>query len=259
MKVFTSIFRFVFALLIPACASCAETNSSQTPPVPFYPPVFKGETQHTPPNEQQKLWALATCAVFTEMNQQPHDLTGFDQTLKNSIVAQASLSSGWNIHNRDDLLKTLEWIRTGGHRQKFDEIAKILSDDDPKKTEDLKKQAMSDSNFQNRIQVVQTYKDKFGAKSIIAWDFCRYIALCKQGYIVGYLTEDEVWGYIMSAARLLQNTFDSWEDLGENYVTGREFWSQGQGNSARWYYQKLLKDPESPWEHLPWDFDLSHE
>ena len=76
----------------------------------------------------------------------------------------------------------------------------------------------------------------------------------------GYLTEDEAWDLIMPGARKLQTTFDSWKDLGENYLIGREFWSQAEternGLLYRQVYQRLLDDPASPWNQCAWDLNL---
>ena len=78
---------------------------------------------------------------------------------------------------------------------------------------------------------------------------------------MGYLTEDEAWDRIMPAARRLQRTFDSWKDLGENYLIGREFWSQEEternGPLYREVYQHLLDDSASPWNRCAWNLDLT--
>ncbi|NTW28513.1 MAG: DUF1266 domain-containing protein [Coriobacteriia bacterium] len=37
----------------------------------------------------------------------------------------------------------------------------------------------------------------------------------------------------MPAARLMQSTFSSWKDLGDNYIIGRSFWTMDEaGNNA---------------------------
>src|SRR2546425_5499790 len=50
--------------------------------------------------------------------------------------------------------------------------------------------------------------------------------------------------------RKLRQTFDSWGDLGANYLIGRQFWSPAlmkrDGQLYRSAYQKLLSDPQSP-------------
>jgi hypothetical protein len=79
--------------------------------------------------------------------------------------------------------------------------------------------------------------------------------------LAGYLTEDEAWDRIMPAAALLQKTFDSWKDFGENYLIGRQFWSYEQtkkeGQVFRDIYRKLLANSSSPWNRNPWDMELS--
>jgi len=89
----------------------------------------------------------------------------------------------------------------------------------------------------------------------------RMEALCRWGYLVGHLSEDEAWSFILYAAGRVQGTFDSWEDLGRNYLIGREYWShdetRAKGHLYREAYLRLLRDPGSPWTQLPWYTDLS--
>jgi len=65
----------------------------------------------------------------------------------------------------------------------------------------------------------------------------------------------------LPVARRLQWTFNSWKDLGENYLIGREFWSQAEsernGLLYRQVYQRLLDDPASPCHQCAWDLNLN--
>jgi len=64
----------------------------------------------------------------------------------------------------------------------------------------------------------------------------------------------------MYAARILQRAFSSWRELGENYLIGREFWSLTQtkqdGDQVRAAYDRLLNDPNSPWNRISWTLSL---
>ena len=63
-----------------------------------------------------------------------------------------------------------------------------------------------------------------------------------------------------SRGAIIQSTFSSWQDLGENYLIGREFWSYAKtlenGNLMWAAYDRLLANPESPWNRIPWDLNL---
>jgi hypothetical protein len=225
----------------------------------------ESDESFTPPTEEQKFWALATTAVLTESNRRRHDLLGgCERTPAEIKVWRNSLVKWWGVHNRDDLLDTLKWIEDGGHRKEFDKIAAFLSSVTPETLAEIRRQAATrDPSVINKIEIVIKYKDEFGKKSIIAWDYDRYISLCGWGYIAGYLSEEEAWRKIMPAARLLQNTFDSWRDLGMNHVVGREFWSfeetRRKGAYTRQCYERLLTNPSSPWVRLKWNLNLSPE
>jgi hypothetical protein len=226
-----------------------------------YPPHLEEGGQCFSPTQQQKLWALATCAILTESNRRNHNLLGGCERSPKEIEGwKKSLKKWWGVRNMHDLLETLYWIKKGGHRKQFDGIAENLSTANLVQIADLRKQFADDPSFNNRIDVVLKHKDEFGPKSITAWDYARYVSLCGWGYIAGYLTEEEAWKKIMPAAKVLQKTFDSWEDLGKNHVIGREFWSlkhtQRKGELTRKCYNRLLTEPSSPWRKLPWDLNL---
>src|SRR5262249_34037435 len=89
-------------------------------------------------------------------------------------------------------------------------------------------------------------------------DYMRYISLCRWGYLAGYFTEEEAWKYIMPTARLLQRIFSSWQEMGRNFLVGREFWSpEDPAKSYTEYaYYRLLTEPQSPWRRLDWNQDL---
>ncbi len=228
---------------------------------PKYAPFLELPQTNAVPTEVQKQWALATCAVLTESNEDRHDvLGGCDRSPKKIKAWQNSLAKWWNTHNRKELLETLEWIEDGGHRKVFDEMAYVLSAASPEQLALIRTQVADNPSASNKVEIVMRYKDTFGKKSITAWDYSRYVALCGWGYIAGYLTKDEAWARIMPAARLLQKTFTSWEDLGTNHVVGREFWSlrqtQKNGDLTRRCFDKLKTDPSSPWKRLDWNMDL---
>ena len=111
------------------------------------------------------------------------------------------------------------------------------------------------------ILIAKEYYEKLGEKSLLGWDYTRYICLCRWGYLVGYISEEEAWERIMPVAEMLQKKFDSWEDLGRNYLIGRRFWSyqytQEGGDLYEDAFQRLLDMRSSPWNKYPWDMDLT--
>jgi hypothetical protein len=64
----------------------------------------------------------------------------------------------------------------------------------------------------------------------------------------------------MPVAAVIQKTFSSWSEYGQNYLIGREFWSYAQtvkdGGYLRSVYQDLLTNTSSPWKMNAWDVDL---
>ena len=219
--------------------------------------LWGGCSRHS--GDEQRLWALATTSILTEYNNERHDiLEGVERTEENIKKHKMLLNYWWGIDSRDDLLFMLHWLEQIGHRKRFNEMSLYM-------------RTLSDHEFiamlkglnkedRNSWEVVFKEWSRLGPKSLVGWDFCRYIHLCRRGYLLGYLGEKEAWDLIMPKARLLQETFDSWWDLGENYLIGREFWSfertEASGEFFSRAFEQLLKDEESPWHKIPWGLDL---
>lgn len=221
--------------------------------------------RHTAKNEtlthEQKMWCLAARAVLTQKNGDRHDLLGSaERTDKEINIWMKNLSEGWGIEDRKTFFESLRWIKAGGHRRRFLELAAYLSTADAHELKELESRANRDPDLHNKIEIVRKHYADLGDKSLVGWDYSRFISLCGWSYFVGYITEEEAWRMILPVAQLLQNTFDSWEDLGRNYLIGREFWSleRTRANGERYVqaYDWLCSDPASPWLNISWDLDL---
>jgi hypothetical protein len=209
----------------------------------------------------QQAWALAASALLTERNGERHDrLSGTSGNADDREDARRLLRDWWGVSDRRSLLDSLEWIEKGGHRHDFALTGQQLTALTPEQRQALEAQRRMDPWFNKKMLVVEAHYAQLGAKSIVGWDFSRYISVCRWGYAAGYLTEPDAWARIMPAARIIRYTFTSWREVGENYMIGRQYWSPEQhvqnGHFYRLALERLLADPASPWNRVPWDVDL---
>lgn len=202
------------------------------------------------------MWALGLAAISTATNGGSHELLGGSKKTRESAIANRDLLGiWWGVKSRQDLLKTLDWLDTSGHRRQFDTLESLSQ-------AQLAAYARSDgAESENKVNIVLANKSLLGSKSIAAWDYGRYVALCGWGYQAGYITEDEAWRMIMPIARRTQPLFHSWKEFGSDYMLGRRFWSLEQTNSSTGRYaeemtQWLLESGKSPWTRIAWDLDL---
>lgn len=207
-------------------------------------------------------WALATSALLAQANEMRPDLLGgYEYTPEMLADQKHALAYWWGINSRRDLLRNLENLGARGHRADFDDLGTYLAWLDEAGRQEFMDEIAGDAETGNQVRVVMENYERLGPKSLLGWDFSRYICLCRWGYYIGYLSEEEAWTLIMPVAAMLQQVFTSWEDLGENYLIGREFWSldetQRSGPRYRAVYKKLLDDPDSPWRTNAWEMDLN--
>ena len=219
-----------------------------------------------PPAQQvvtgAKAWALGCSAMLMERNHARHDtLAAVEITPENVAAMKQLLRDWWGVNNRKELLEALEWLdEQGGHRKDFDRIGKSIAYITEHQFQERLAQCRYDMDKQQELIIARKYYLQLGDKSIKGWDYTRYVAMCRWGYAAGYIAEDQAWKKIMPVARKLQKTFDSWEELGNNYLIGRQFWSyeqtQASGGLFTAAFDRLMSDAESPWNKYPWNMDL---
>ena len=215
---------------------------------------FSAKPAGTPAKE----WAIACGGLLSAMNGQYQNSLETAESTPEEIAAQKkSLERWWGVTDRESLLRILQWVQDDGHRKGWDRLADAIESGAPALKSEL---AQQNPKSQNQINVCTKYYKQVGAKSLLGWDYSRYIELCRWGYMCGYLSKDEAWEKIMPAAKLLQKTFDSWEDLGQNYIIGRKYWSTQETAKSGDIYARnlktLLSDARSPWVLLKWQTKL---
>ena len=210
-----------------------------------------------------KAWAAGCSAILMERNHEQHSTLATRQRTPRKIKSvKELLDNYWDVKSKKDLLEKLSWLETGGQREQFDKTVLMVM---PLNDEQFRTIAAQTRNHDDllKLQVARKYGKALGKKSILGWDYCRYIAVCRWGYTAGFISEDEAWAKIMPAARVLQKNFDSWEDLACNFLIGRQFWSYQEtlksGPDIEDATQRLLDMPSSPWNKYPWDLNLGND
>jgi hypothetical protein len=206
-------------------------------------------------------WAIGCSGVLSERNHERLDTLATHQISEIYVNSERKLlDEWWGIRTKKELIDILSWLETEGHRKSFDRVAKTVANLNDEQFNALVSAVSKNKQKTQEFLVVRKYAGQLGNKSILGWDYSRYINLCRWGYTIGLISEQEAWEKIMPIARKLQNTFDSWEDLGCNYLIGRQFWSYKETVRDSYLYedavQRLLDMPSSPWNKYPWNMDL---
>ena len=231
-------------------------------------PVAAGARTQPPPRASERVitsgpraWALATTALLTYRNGDRLDMLSPNARNDSSVAQTRSLlREWWEIDNRSDLLQVLEWLEREGHRVEFQKGGQSLVAMTDAQYRAALSAARNRPEMVGRMKLAREHYRKYRRSSLVAWDYCRYIMLCRWGYMVGFLSGDQAWSRIMPAARTIQGSFRSWSELGEDYLVGREFWSREETNRTGRIYRdietRLVKDPRSAWNQLPWRMEL---
>ncbi|MCD6174432.1 MAG: right-handed parallel beta-helix repeat-containing protein [Planctomycetes bacterium] len=214
-------------------------------------------------DEQMKRWILGCSSVLWERNRDGFDTLAGKELNKLNIESQkASISEWWGIEDRESLLKCLYGLtQRGGHNDDFIRDGRRVYKMTDEELEAFLEQYKSRPQKCNEYRIAHQYYQALGEKGILAWETTRYMCLCRWGYLCGWLDEQTAWELMIPIARHLQQQFGSWEEMGQNYLIGRHYWSLKHFKDGKELYDealcRLLEMPSSPWNKYPWNLDLS--
>lgn len=218
---------------------------------------YKNKETITLPDKKRK--AIAFSGILAELNKEHHEsLSTIDITPESIQKCKDLLLRDWGIKNREDLLKTLDSLDKEGHSLRYKEIIKILDENRLLYEEEIAKKYHYEDFIIKRLFFVRKMRDVIGDRTLRAWDYGRMIYLCRDGYAIGFLSEQEAWERIERTAAKIEKLYYSWEDYGANYIIGRMFWATAnddeidRGNWASVAMSKLMYTKNSAW-NLPWD------
>jgi hypothetical protein len=214
--------------------------------------------------KKAQMWAISLTGILSEINSSYRNslnTSAMDEGGKNSILEL--LRRDWGITTRGELLETLISLENRGHTASLSEIQKIRREIIDAKSESALGAVFSkyewDQTKFNRFKYISSNWERYNNHTIRAWDLGRSISLCRWGYNVGFINEEEAWEKIFHIAKIIQSLYNSWEDYGYDYFIGRLFWASGFGEEEAYFvstepvYKRLLN---SYWSWIDWDIDL---
>ncbi len=210
----------------------------------------------------QKEWGLAASALLTLANNDDFFSLAGSWESPHAIqrVKLYILEDDWGITSRKELIQAMDKVWARGHRGSMQEIRRGLAWGWSPEVVCLYAMLRGHSCSFRRVEWVRNHADELDENSMVAWDLSRLISLARWGVHVGYLSEEEAWEWIMPAAQKIQRAFDSWQEVGEDYLFGRSFWSSKETRQSGDRYRRcvywLLHEPGSPWRISDWNLDL---
>lgn len=90
------------------------------------------------------------------------------------------------------------------------------------------------------------------ARSMVAWDIARTVAIARAAHDCGYLSATQAWEFIGEAAALVQTNYPGWREYAASFLIGRSLWG-GHDTLAQFVEmaRTLLDAADSPWRRAP--------
>jgi hypothetical protein len=205
-------------------------------------------------------WELRLSGILSHLNGYGFsELAPFASGTASATLEAASIKSSWGIYDRATLLDNLNKLVKAGHSAIFDRCAAVIAANPGLDPEGWAALGADPSLSAPRFAFVRDYGPLAHGASLRAWDFSRLVYLARDGYALGFLSEEEAWSWLREAADALRDDYSSWLDFGQAYILGRRFWGSTDGDdkmdalflNAIWAMDALM-GPGGGWYHSPW-------
>lgn len=216
-------------------------------------------------------WAMCASAIYAVDAIQYWDEFAYESPAGDPDAETKGLREYWGIVDRQSLLYQLHGLLTAGHRRHLRPMVDFyaaLSDDE---TTDLLRDIAADEGIDEterteriwQVKAVRQNLDSIRSVDFGAWDFVRFINLCRGGVAAGLVERKEAEDFALIACRELQKCYRGWEECADHFLRARRFWQASDAPAARANQREFVKvadalkrHADSPWRHVPWDLAL---
>lgn len=87
------------------------------------------------------------------------------------------------------------------------------------------------------------------------WDYSRAVSNLGYYYLAGYYEEAEALNKALEIAKVIQTSFQSWDEFADSYLVGYEAWSGDTSGNRRTIYENLKNSKFNPYA-LDWNLEL---
>ena len=207
----------------------------------------------------QQCWAYALGAPYHVQRKAPVGaLPRLSEQVRSDTLALCK--HDWSVESGEDLVKTLDWLGTEGHRRPHrDRIRQYCLMRRPAiaaRREELREAGQEHPAALAelwRLNAVQADWRGVRGGVLLGFDAARAVMLVRCGLVLRWLDLAAAWRYLTDMAADVQRSFPSWAEYAANYNLSRALW-RANATPDRFddIVGQLLADPRSPWHTLPW-------
>jgi ankyrin repeat protein len=198
-------------------------------------------------------WSLAVDALYFQWNGLDPNVLGGGESVRK---AKKALLDDWRVTDRPTLEQIVADLRVTGARRRFQLTGANLAA--------LPSWIFWMTTFQqnttsNETRAIRENYLTWKTRSGLAGDLCRASFVVNEGFVCHYIDENEAWSILLPIAQDTQAGFASWHEMCDNFLDAREMWTGGADPDLDACGDLLCnpKDPNSPWNEIPWTTDLS--
>lgn len=198
-------------------------------------------------------WFNASNSMLIYVNGWDYQLYGgLEPNETSQEIAKQILDNSWGVTDKASADEIINWLLSEGHRTEFAEEMEFLVECGIAEVEEGERASFLYENFEISEEDAQSYANWFnkyeesGEDAASGWDYNRALSQLANFYLAGYYTLEEALDASMDVAKMIQGSFDSWDDYMESYFTGYEYWSEESSEERRGVYEELQSAADNP-------------
>lgn len=151
--------------------------------------------------------------------------------------ARTTLKEWWDIKNKEELEKSLNWLLNEGHQEVYAAYRKALEENGGAAADiskiDLKKYSLdNDDDAKLKLQLVKDNYSAYSRAGIKSWDLARYVNNVCIAFQADYLSSDEAIVLLSKVTPVARQHYDNWETYFKDFNLGRMFWTGGKDDGS---------------------------
>ena len=233
--------------------------------------IFRRRTGNDTSQPDARQWILSASAIYAVHHGEYWDDFVYQRPENGSGYQVQNLRELGEVVDRQSLLYQLHGMLVDGHRGLLRAMVDYYMTLSDSEAADLLRDIAADVNLDEterservwQIQAVRKNPDSVGSINFAAWDFVRFINVCRIGAAANLFEQDEAEDFALIACHELQKEFNGWNECADHFLRARRFWQASDDAKARSDQQKftdavtaLRKQSDSPWRLVSWNMHL---
>lgn len=173
------------------------------------------------------------------------------------------LDKDWGIKNKEEFLEKSGLFMELNYTKQYNRKIQFFSTLSTTAQDNYINKFGINTNDYISYKIIKSYCNKLPKAGIAAFDYSRYIYVCRKAFFAGFIDEGEAWNLMFKVAKAVQEAYSSWREYVLAYEVGKQLIKSKKLTKELFenetpYISKLILEEDSPLRKLDWNTKLEY-